>query len=383
MRRIPIKIHPLFWVFAFLIGWLNSGGLTGALIWTIIILISVLVHECGHAITAIAFGQKVRIQLVAFGGLTLRHGPKLKPWQDFIVVLCGPLAGFMLFFLCRALLPLAATRSPTFLFALQVATTVNLIWTLLNLLPIMPLDGGKLFSIILESIFGFKGLKAALIISVGLGFVLSLISFVFNQLFLGILFFLLAYESLRSTRYMSVMSDQDRSESLQSLLKKAQHFRSIGDENQALSLYRDIRTQSKKGIIYATATEAAAQMLAEKGNADEGALKEAYELLLSLPSLSPDSKLLFHRLAYQVKDYEQVIKKGNDVYQLFPSYETALLNAASYASLGNAEPAVGWLECAVREGVPNIEPVLMKKEFDRIRNEPLFSKFLETVQKGP
>lgn len=382
MSRIPIKIHPLFWVFAFLIGWLNSGAFSAALIWMIVILISVLVHECGHAITAIAFGQRVRIQLVAFGGLTLRHGPKIKPWQDFVVVLCGPLAGFLLYFACRGLLPLVAEKSPGLLFALQVGVTVNLLWTLLNLLPIMPLDGGKLFSIVLEAIFGLKGLKAALMISVGLGFILSLLSFVFNQLFLGILFFLLGYESLRSARYMNVMSDQDRDESLQSLLGKAQQFRANGDDNQALSIYQDIRQRSRAGIIYSSATESAAQILAEMGMTDEHALTEAYQLLSSLPSLSSEAKLLYHRLAYQLKNYEEVIKKGGEVYQLFPGYETALLNAASCAALGQVEPSVGWLECAVREGIPNIATVVQKKEFDQIRNEPLFERFLKGMQDG-
>lgn len=31
--RIPLAIHPFFWVFAALIGWLNSGSPLGALIW--------------------------------------------------------------------------------------------------------------------------------------------------------------------------------------------------------------------------------------------------------------------------------------------------------------------------------------------------------------
>ncbi len=96
-RFIPITIHPLFWVIAVLIGWLNSWSPVGTLLWTIVILVSLLVHEYGHALTAKGFGQRVSIELVAMGGLTYHRGKKLKPWQDFLIILMGPLAGFLLF----------------------------------------------------------------------------------------------------------------------------------------------------------------------------------------------------------------------------------------------------------------------------------------------
>jgi hypothetical protein len=53
--RIPVSIHPLFWLFSGMIGWLYTQNLIGVLVWVGIILISVLVHEFGHALTAIAF----------------------------------------------------------------------------------------------------------------------------------------------------------------------------------------------------------------------------------------------------------------------------------------------------------------------------------------
>src|SRR3989344_6678184 len=67
--RIPVAIHPFFWLIAGLIGWMNSHTLFGMLAWIGIILVSVLVHEFGHALTAVFFKQKTKIQLVALGGL--------------------------------------------------------------------------------------------------------------------------------------------------------------------------------------------------------------------------------------------------------------------------------------------------------------------------
>src|SRR5690625_4019364 len=95
--KIPVSIHPLFWLIAFFIGWMWTMTLTGALICVFVILFSVLFHEFGHALTAILFGQKTRIELAAFGGFTYREGRKLKLWEEFFVVLYGPIAGFLLF----------------------------------------------------------------------------------------------------------------------------------------------------------------------------------------------------------------------------------------------------------------------------------------------
>ncbi len=75
---IPIAIHPFFWLFSALIGWMMSGTLVGALIWMGIIFFSVLIHEFGHALTATLFKQKARIQFIAMGGVTSFEGPKLK-----------------------------------------------------------------------------------------------------------------------------------------------------------------------------------------------------------------------------------------------------------------------------------------------------------------
>ena len=89
--RIPLAIHPFFWLFAAVIGWINSGTFLGMFIWVGIIFVSVLFHEFGHALTAVIFKQKARIQLVALGGVTMYDGPKLNAWKQFIITFNGPL----------------------------------------------------------------------------------------------------------------------------------------------------------------------------------------------------------------------------------------------------------------------------------------------------
>ena len=47
---IPIAIYPFFWILAAAIGWLNTFNFPGTLIWMVIIVGSVLVHEFGHVL---------------------------------------------------------------------------------------------------------------------------------------------------------------------------------------------------------------------------------------------------------------------------------------------------------------------------------------------
>src|SRR5271170_1519032 len=189
--RIPITIFPTFWLFAALIGYLNSQSFIGTLIWVGIIFISVLFHEFGHALTALLFGQHPRIELVALGGLTYHNGQKLPFWKQFFIVFNGPLFGFLLVIFATILLHIPVFAKGMTGSILALARMVNLFWTVVNLLPIMPLDGGQLLRIIMEAIFGLKGFKYAIIISMSLALATSIFFFITQGFLIGALFFLL------------------------------------------------------------------------------------------------------------------------------------------------------------------------------------------------
>lgn len=115
-----------------------------AALWIPVLLISVLVHELGHAAVnaLLGFGRSMII-LGGFGGRTLsqRQG---RPWQDMLVSLAGPFCSLLLAALflglhSRALHPEQATLLTTFVAQMYEA---NYGWGLLNLIPIYPLDGG-------------------------------------------------------------------------------------------------------------------------------------------------------------------------------------------------------------------------------------------------
>ena len=194
-------------------------------------------HELGHAWTARFFKQKTRIELAAFGGFTYREGKKLKLWQEFIVVLNGPLMGLLLASIAYAIFQTGNFSNAIVRFLLQFTFTVNLFWTLINLVPVLPLDGGHLMSILLESIFGFKGVKIAIIVGIVCAISTSVFFFIIGAFLIGALFIILTFESLRSLRYYRLFNEKDRDAGLQKKIEKADLAASSGQLKEAIDTY--------------------------------------------------------------------------------------------------------------------------------------------------
>jgi stage IV sporulation protein FB len=368
---IPLSIHPLFWVVAFLIGWLWTTNLLGAFLSVLLILFSVLFHEFGHALTARFFGQKARIELTAFGGFTYRQGNKLKLWQEFLVVLNGPFFGFTLFgaaYLAYIYLPIS---NPIILFSLKFLFIANFFWTVMNLIPVLPLDGGHLMSLFLEALFGFRGVKIALILGLIISVCLSFFFFSFGLFIVGALFLLFTFEGLRSLRYYKLYSEKDRDPKLQELVKEADEEFSHGLSQQALDKLEKVRKETDHGILYTMATQEMAEIFKEQHRFDE-----AYKVLMPLKKdLSGGQLCLLHFLAYMNRDYQTVVELGDGCYQEEPTYQTALINALGHGALNHPEACAGWLDCSIREGLPSLKEVLMSEELEKLLTHPLFKKY--------
>lgn len=370
--RIPITIHPLFWVMAVLIGFFNGGqSVLGTLVWVGVILFSVLVHEFGHATTALFFGLKPRIELVALGGLTYHQGDKLSFKKQFFIVLNGPLFGFMLFVVSWALLKLPALSGGLVGSILLLFMYVNLIWTVLNLVPVMPLDGGQLLRIVLESIFGAKGFKYSLVVGMTVATGISLVFFFLQNFLIGALFFLFAFQSYDLFRRLRSFSEEDRSDVWKQALQAAELDLQSGRKDRAEAALEHICKETHEGMIHLVATQYLALIKNELGDS-----KTAYDLLKPLhKELPPESLALLHKVAFDQKDYLLVIDIGGTCYQTTPSKDIALRNARACGLLKQPRPAVGWLETAFQEGAEDLQSILKENAFDPIRNEDLFRQF--------
>src|SRR4051794_26911579 len=126
------------------------------LIWIAVVFVSVLVHELGHAVVALALGGRPEIVLRAFGGVTL---PLLKKrpnaLQEVALSIAGPLFGLSLWLVAWALeRGLHPPRGPPLAFATDMLAYPSLAWAILNMLPVLDLDGGHVMQAALTGIRG-------------------------------------------------------------------------------------------------------------------------------------------------------------------------------------------------------------------------------------
>lgn len=372
---IPIAIHPFFWLFAALVGWLYGQSVTGMLIWMGIIFFSVLIHEFGHALTAVFFRQKAKIQLVAFGGLTSYDGgPVLKFWQQFIIVLNGPLFGFGL---CLFSFLLLKTPLPPMGIAIFKASFIaNFFWSAVNLLPVLPLDGGQLLRIALEGFFGVKGFRASLLIGALLAGLIACASFVFGYFIAGAFFFLFGFQSFDSWRKARLATRDDRGPENNALMLQAEKALQEGRKEEARKLFEEVASKSGHGILFVVATQYLAFF-----DAQQGKKEAAYERLLPIKDqLADESICLLHQLAFEHANDVLVADLSAKCYQMQPSQEVALRNARSFARLDQPTPAGGWLQTAWQHGEFNLEEILSEAPFARVKDDPSFTEFINPLR---
>jgi stage IV sporulation protein FB len=190
---VPVRVHPLFWLVTGIMGWRTDvvGGhefvnIPLTLLWVVCALVSILVHEYGHAMADKAFHGRPSVVLWGLGGLCYTQAERQSPMQRLGVVLAGPAAGFalgglvLLLFslLCgitasehvEAIIAVVTARAfPGEVFnkihdvvgssaaaatglesAYRYLIWINLMWGLVNLLPLWPLDGGQATQILLS-----------------------------------------------------------------------------------------------------------------------------------------------------------------------------------------------------------------------------------------
>ena len=190
---IPVEVQGGFLITALLFAFLQrSPTLPGILASMAVIFVAVMVHELGHALAGRAFGTETRIVLHGFGGRTIAEGKPLTRGRNILMTLAGPGAGFLL-----GLVVLGIDRSyPTTGLAkdvLRQAQFCTFGWGILNLMPVLPLDGG----LVMRDVLGPRYGRLVLILSTLFGAILTVFFLKLNLLFLGILFGISTYQSAR------------------------------------------------------------------------------------------------------------------------------------------------------------------------------------------
>jgi len=122
---------------------------------------SVLIHEMAHVVTARSFGLRVRsVTLHLLGGETAIEGDSRRPAQELITAGIGPVASLAIGLVCRVVEPATSGAVADLLWTIG---TVNFVVAVFNLLPALPLDGGRVLRAIIWATSGNEalGIKVA------------------------------------------------------------------------------------------------------------------------------------------------------------------------------------------------------------------------------
>lgn len=187
----PVEIQIGFWLLALIIGLRPGRPWTDAVLWLVIIFVSIMVHELGHAFAARAYGQTPSIALHMLGGVTSWSATHdLGKKRRILVTLAGPGAGFALGFAAYAALVGVtrlvgtAPKEAPWVEALALLAFANVFWSVINLLPVLPFDGGQ----VLATALGPERRKLSATVSLIFGVVTAIVLYRMGSLFGALLF---------------------------------------------------------------------------------------------------------------------------------------------------------------------------------------------------
>lgn len=154
LAGVPVRLDVWFFLVAGLLA-LNRQDEPILLVeWIAVVFISVLIHEFGHAFAFRFFGQTPEISLHAMGGTTSASGSgELTPLRRMAVTAAGPAASIAIGVIALAVQRVTEIPPGTLgEQVLQDAVWANLAWGFINLIPVIPLDGGQILRSGLEAL---------------------------------------------------------------------------------------------------------------------------------------------------------------------------------------------------------------------------------------
>jgi Zn-dependent protease/CBS domain-containing protein len=173
---IPFYVNPS-WFFVLVLVTFQFSGLLAAqfpylgsmaplllgFVAALLLFASVLAHELGHSLVAMRQGIEVKsITLFLFGGLASLEKESKTPGQAFWIAIAGPLVSLVIFALFSAIGIATGITGPLAAIVSLIAS-INLMLTLFNLIPGLPLDGGNILKSLVWKITGnpYKGVVFA------------------------------------------------------------------------------------------------------------------------------------------------------------------------------------------------------------------------------
>jgi Zn-dependent protease len=438
---IPTKIDPSFWLLSFFIASGRGFNLPFMLEWLVVVFISVLFHELGHALIGRRFGLSPQITLYSMGGLTSwSEAKEISPAKHLAISLAGPAAGFLLGGICFVAGPVMLSALPSKLStaAYNDLIWVNIGWGVFNLLPILPLDGGH----VLLTLEGWLTRRRDQIISHAISLLacvaLMYLAFTLRSLWVAVLGVWFAYSN---ATFLLNRLKTSRDNKLESKLEAAREAVNAGRLDAALDISSElqkkaltdrVRSEASRLLIfifikqkrYKEAEEELTRfnvlfgpeyflqgvLSYEKGEMLRAIpdLKKAFEqssdyqigLMLSqalmaekryaevldlcqLSVMSPSLLPLSLNLqidAFQNGQFELSGKAGALAYEQKPDPNVAYNAARAFARASDSAQALVWLERAIASGFSDQNLLATDPDLQSIRSQPGFDHFLDKIR---
>jgi Zn-dependent protease len=161
---VPVFLAPSWFLFAAFVVLISAGPLVGqvggtrayaaGISFALLLGLSVLLHEIGHCVVARAFGLPVRsITITLLAGFTEITKPPQTPAREYSVAVAGPMVSLLLAGIGVALVPFFEPHTLPRVIVEGIALTNGLV-AAFNLLPGLPLDGGRVLRSILWRLSG-------------------------------------------------------------------------------------------------------------------------------------------------------------------------------------------------------------------------------------
>ena len=179
----------------FLLGLVAASGL----------FVCVVLHELGHSITARAFGVKVRsITLWFLGGVAQLEEIPRKAGAEAIVGIAGPIVSILLAAICWGLL-VTVPAGPGVTFILAYLAIMNVTLAVFNLIPALPLDGGRILRSLLALFLSYAAAtRVASIVSQVLAIAMGIFALITGQWFLLLVAFFIFMSGRAETQTTDV-----------------------------------------------------------------------------------------------------------------------------------------------------------------------------------
>jgi len=434
---IPTKVEASFFVLSFFLAASRGSSLPLLFEWLLVVFVSVLLHELGHALVGCKFGLAPSIKLYSMGGLTSWDSEvNLTPPKHLLVSLAGPAAGLLfggIIFVARPTV-LGPNPSPLLAALYSDLLWVNIGWGIFNLLPMLPLDGGHVLLTLEEWISKRKTKLISHLVSLAVALGITYLALSRHQMWIAILGVWFAYmngsvlvekfQTRRDQRIRPLLdqardawtkSDFEKSLDLTKQAQRKAHTASLRREAAYLLIFilihqrrlNEAEVELKKfdavfgeypylkGLFYFQKEEMATAiphlklafeqspteetgMLLYQAFVDEKSYTQALEQCghVVLSEVSWKLYVSLQQEAFESSEFRLAAEAGSRAFEKQPDPNVAYNVACALAHDSQITEACEWLECAIDAGFNNKELIVTDSDLDSLRLRPEFDALI-------